>query len=52
MNSNAQYVFCAFFLYNSSWSLEYQVPNEAAELILIPLFPFLMTFFFWSSQKF
>lgn len=32
--------------------LEYQVPNEEAELILIPLSPFLVTFFFWSSQKF
>lgn len=32
--------------------LAYQVPNEAAELILIPFSPFLVIFFFWSSQKF
>lgn len=32
--------------------LEYQVPNEEAELILIPLPHFLVVFFFWYSQKF
>lgn len=32
--------------------LAYQMPNEAAELILIPLSPFLALFFLRFSQKF
>lgn len=51
MNRNPQYVFCAFFSYNSSWSLGISRAKWSSWVDFNFPRPFLVRFFFWPSQK-